>query len=91
MCGCIHGCTLSGLSVVCGCIHGCTLSGLSVVCGCIHGCTLSGLRDALVAKAECIECCVDSRVCALSVQCQVERPYPLPYTKTVRYSYLTFA
>ena len=39
---------------MCGCIHGCTLSGLSVVCGCIHGCTLSGLRDALVAKAECI-------------------------------------
>ena len=57
MCGCIHGCTLSGLSVVCGCIHGCTLSGLSVVCGCIHGCTLSVLSDVLI-PCMCAECTV---------------------------------
>ena len=66
------------------------MSGLCVVCGCIHDCTLSILRDALVANAECT--CVDSRVCALSVQCQtLSRAASLPYMKTVRYSYLTFA
>ena len=35
------------------------------------------LRDVLVANAECI---VDSRVCALSVECQVRRPYHALHT-----------
>ena len=60
------------------------------MCGCIYGCTLSILRDALVANAECtyIVMCV----CALSMQYQtLSRAAFLPYMKTVRYSYLTFA
>ena len=54
-------------------------------------------RDILAAKAECIYIVMYVLIavyaCALSVQCQVRRPYHVlhPYMKTRMYSYYNFA